>query len=107
MCGRFTQERPASELAEIFGAEPLVDDPGARFNIAPTDEALVVVQREERRAVTALPMGPDPPLGDGGQGRVEDVQRPRRDADHEPGIPRRVPAAPLPCAGRFVLRMEA
>ena len=37
MCGRFTQERPASELAEIFGAEPLVDDPGARFNIAPSD----------------------------------------------------------------------
>ena len=28
MCGRFTQERPASDLAEIFGAEPLVDDPG-------------------------------------------------------------------------------
>ena len=28
MCGRFTQQRPASELAEIFGAEPLVDDPG-------------------------------------------------------------------------------
>jgi putative SOS response-associated peptidase YedK len=57
MCGRFTQERPASELAEIFGAEPLVDDPGARFNIAPTDEALVVVQREERRAVTAYRWG--------------------------------------------------
>jgi putative SOS response-associated peptidase YedK len=57
MCGRFTQERPASELAEIFGAEPLVDDPGARFNIAPTDEALVVVQREERRAITAYRWG--------------------------------------------------
>ena len=57
MCGRFTQERPASELAEIFGAEPLVDDPGARYNVAPTDEALVVVQREERRAVTAYRWG--------------------------------------------------
>jgi putative SOS response-associated peptidase YedK len=44
MCGRFTQERPASDLAEIFGAEPLV-------------EALVVVQREERRAVTAYRWG--------------------------------------------------
>jgi putative SOS response-associated peptidase YedK len=57
MCGRFTQQRPASELAEIFAAEPLVDDPGARFNVAPTDEALVVVQREERRAITAYRWG--------------------------------------------------
>ena len=57
MCGRFTQERPASELAEIFGAEPLVDDPGARFNVAPTDETLVVVQREDRRAITAYRWG--------------------------------------------------
>jgi putative SOS response-associated peptidase YedK len=57
MCGRFTQERPASELAEIFGAEPLVEDPGAHYNVAPTDEALVVVQRDDRRAVTAYRWG--------------------------------------------------
>ena len=57
MCGRFTQQRPASELAEIFGAEPLVDDPGGHFNVAPTDEALVVVQRDERRAVTTYRWG--------------------------------------------------
>jgi putative SOS response-associated peptidase YedK len=57
MCGRFTQERPASELAEIFGAEPLSDDPGQRFNVAPTDDALVVVQRADRRAVTAYRWG--------------------------------------------------
>ena len=57
MCGRFTQERPASELAEIFGAEPLVDDPGGHYNVAPTDEAPVVVQRDERRAITAYRWG--------------------------------------------------
>ncbi len=57
MCGRFTQERPASELAEIFGAEPLVDDPGHHYNVAPTDDALVVVQRDDRRAVTAYRWG--------------------------------------------------
>jgi putative SOS response-associated peptidase YedK len=57
MCGRFTQERPVSELAEIFEAEPLADDPGQRYNVAPTDEALVVVQREDRRAVTAYRWG--------------------------------------------------
>jgi putative SOS response-associated peptidase YedK len=57
MCGRFAQQRPASELAEIFAAEPLTDDPGPRFNVAPPDEALVVVQREERRAITAYRWG--------------------------------------------------
>jgi len=57
MCGRFAQQRPASELAEIFNAEPLVDDPGPRYNVAPTDEALVVVQREDRRGVTAYRWG--------------------------------------------------
>lgn len=57
MCGRFTQQRPASELAEIFEAESLVDEPGERYNVAPTDEALVVVQRDDRRAVIAYRWG--------------------------------------------------
>lgn len=57
MCGRFTQQRPASELAEIFAAEPLADELGPRFNVAPTDDAFVVVQREDRRAITAYRWG--------------------------------------------------
>ena len=57
MCGRFSQERPASELAEIFAAEPLADDIGPRWNVAPTDEAFVVVQRDDRRAITAYRWG--------------------------------------------------
>jgi putative SOS response-associated peptidase YedK len=57
VCGRFSQQRPASELAEIFAAEPLVDELGPRFNVAPTDEAYVVVQRAERRAVVAYRWG--------------------------------------------------
>jgi putative SOS response-associated peptidase YedK len=57
MCGRFTQERPSSELAEIFGAEDLAGDPGGRFNVAPTDEAAVVVQRDDRRAIRAYRWG--------------------------------------------------
>ena len=51
------QERPVSDLAEIFGAEPLVDEPGGRYNVAPTDEALVIVQRDERRALTSYRWG--------------------------------------------------
>jgi putative SOS response-associated peptidase YedK len=57
MCGRFTQERPTSDLAEIFEAEDLADEPGGRFNVAPTDEAVVVVQREGRRAIKAYRWG--------------------------------------------------
>jgi putative SOS response-associated peptidase YedK len=70
MCGRFTQERPTSELAEIFEAEDLAaedlagedlaadgDVAAGRFNIAPTDDAAVVVQREDRRAIRAYRWG--------------------------------------------------
>jgi putative SOS response-associated peptidase YedK len=57
MCGRFTQERPTSDLAEIFAAEDLADEPGGRFNVAPTDDAAVVVQREDRRAIRAYRWG--------------------------------------------------
>ncbi len=57
MCGRFTQERPTSDLADIFAAEDLTDARGARFNVAPTDEAAVVVQRDERRAIKAYRWG--------------------------------------------------
>jgi|tagenome__1003787_1003787.scaffolds.fasta_scaffold20222019_1 putative SOS response-associated peptidase YedK len=57
MCGRMTQQRPTSELAEIFEAEDLVAAPGGRFNVAPTDEAAVVVQREDKRAITAYRWG--------------------------------------------------
>jgi putative SOS response-associated peptidase YedK len=57
MCGRFTQQRPTSEIAAIFEAEDLVPDDGGHFNVAPTDEATVVVQREDRRAVTRYRWG--------------------------------------------------
>ena len=57
MCGRFAQQRPTAELAELFDAEPLVDDPGGHFNLAPTDPAAVVVERGDRRAVTTYAWG--------------------------------------------------
>jgi len=64
MCGRFQQQRPSSELAEIFGAEDLAGDPGPRFNVAPTNEASVVVQREDRRAIVRYRWGLVPPWSD-------------------------------------------
>lgn len=57
MCGRFTQQRPTAELAALFNAEPLVDDPGGHFNLAPTQEAAVVVEHDQRRAITAYRWG--------------------------------------------------
>jgi putative SOS response-associated peptidase YedK len=57
VCGRFTQQRPTSELAEIFDAEDRFCAPGERYNVAPTDEAAVVVQRDDRRAITAYRWG--------------------------------------------------
>jgi putative SOS response-associated peptidase YedK len=57
VCGRFTQQRPTSELAEIFAAEDRVGATGGRFNVAPTDEAAVVVQRGDQRAITAYRWG--------------------------------------------------
>jgi putative SOS response-associated peptidase YedK len=61
MCGRFTQQRPTAELAALFEAEPLVDDPGSHFNLAPTDPAAVVVERGDRRALTSYAWGLIPP----------------------------------------------
>ncbi|HUQ44613.1 MAG TPA: SOS response-associated peptidase [Candidatus Limnocylindria bacterium] len=52
-----TQQRPTSELAEIFEAEDRIDAPGGRFNLAPTDDAAVVVQRDDARAITAYRWG--------------------------------------------------
>lgn len=57
MCGRFTQQRPTAELAALFDAEPLIDDPGGHFNLAPTQEAAVVVEHDQRRAITAYRWG--------------------------------------------------
>jgi putative SOS response-associated peptidase YedK len=57
VCGRFTQQRPTSELAEIFDADNLASDEGGHFNVAPTDEAAVVVQRDDRRAILRFRWG--------------------------------------------------
>ena len=57
MCGRFTQQRRRRRSPRIFEAEDLFDDPGGRFNVAPTDEAAVVVQRDDQRAVVGYRWG--------------------------------------------------
>jgi putative SOS response-associated peptidase YedK len=58
MCGRFTQQRPSAELAALFAADDLAAASGGRFNLAPQQTALVVVQRpDELRAIVPYRWG--------------------------------------------------
>jgi putative SOS response-associated peptidase YedK len=58
MCGRFTQQRPSAELAALFAADDLAESPGERFNLAPQQLGLVVVEREDlRRAIVPYRWG--------------------------------------------------
>ena len=57
MCGRFAQPRSSDELARIFGARPVGDDPGERFNVAPTDEVAAVVEHHGERQLDRFRWG--------------------------------------------------
>ena len=61
MCGRLTQQLSSSEIAELFGAEDLAHDAGQHYNVAPTQPVRVVVEHDQRRAVTAFRWGLIPP----------------------------------------------
>jgi putative SOS response-associated peptidase YedK len=73
MCGRFTQQRPTSELAEIFDAEDLAGDDGGHFNVAPTDEASVVVERDRRRAIVRYRWGLVPHWAEDGRSAAQRI----------------------------------
>ena len=103
MCGRFVQERSNAELAELFDAEPLIDDPGGHYNLAPTDQAAVVVQRGDRRGLTAYRWGLVPHWGGPVLGGCWLDQCPIRDDRDEPDLPRIVRPATLPGPGRRLL----
>lgn len=64
MCGRITQHLSSDEIAALFGAEPLVDLPGGRYNVAPTQMVMVVREEEQRRVVVAQRWGLIPPWAD-------------------------------------------
>jgi putative SOS response-associated peptidase YedK len=57
VCGRFTQQRPTAELAALFAAEPPSAELQPTYNLAPTDDAAVVVERGDRRAIRAYRWG--------------------------------------------------
>ena len=49
MCGRFALLTHAEALIERFGVEEVIKRPEPRYNIAPTQDVTVVVQREARQ----------------------------------------------------------
>lgn len=57
MCGRFAQPRSSDDLARIFGARPVADIAGERFNVAPTDEVAAVVEHHGDRQLDAFRWG--------------------------------------------------
>ncbi len=57
MCGRFAQPRSAEELARIFHARPVADEPGSGFNVAPTDQVLAVLESHDERVVDRFRWG--------------------------------------------------
>lgn len=64
MCGRMTQYLSSEEIAALFGAEPFGGPSGGRYNVAPTQTALVVEEDGERRVIAAHRWGLIPPWAD-------------------------------------------
>ena len=80
-------------------------DPGARFNVAPTDEAAVVVQRDDRRAIVRYRWGLVPAWSDDPKIASKTFNARAETLATSPAVPRRVPPAALPRPCRRVLRV--
>lgn len=57
MCGRYTNTRGPEEIEAHFGLSVPGDTGTRRYNVAPTEEVLAVVQRHGERAIRAMRWG--------------------------------------------------
>jgi len=57
MCGRYALQTPLTDLADLFDAEPVLEDPGPRFNIAPTETIPTVRATPRGREIAGLRWG--------------------------------------------------
>jgi len=57
MCGRFAQPRSSDELARIFRARRVTELEGERFNVAPTDDVVAVVEHHGERQLDTFRWG--------------------------------------------------
>jgi putative SOS response-associated peptidase YedK len=65
MCGRFAVEEEYVQLALRFQAELDAEDPGPRYNIAPTQDVAVIVEDERGRRLSEYRWGLIPPWAKG------------------------------------------
>ena len=92
MCGRYVNVAASSDLLDEFDAEEAVGaDPGASWNIAPTDAVRVVLERAPKdapptqtvRQLRTVRWGLVPSWSKDPQRRRADDQRPHRDRDRQ------------------------
>ena len=106
MCGRFTQLFTWEELHDLYN---LTNSPGPdlqpSWNIAPTQEAGVIVAEEQGPVYRTMRWGLVPMWAKDSRHRKPRDQREDRNGGGEAGIPRRLEIPPLPRAGERLLRM--
>jgi putative SOS response-associated peptidase YedK len=58
MCGRFVVAKTVGEILTIFEADEIVGDvPGISYNVAPTQQIAIVVDRSFEKAADGSPIG--------------------------------------------------
>ena len=65
MCGRFSQGEPSHRISDYFGAYPDDDLPEGLYNVPPTEQIRIVVQRNDARRLAAARWGFQPFWADG------------------------------------------
>ena len=112
MCGRYAASASADDLMEEFDIDEILGNlPEPDYNVAPTVAVPAVLERisksDQSRPAAAQPahLGSGAVVGEGHQDRREDDQRPGRVGGREAGLPQGVQRAPVPAAGRRLLRV--
>jgi hypothetical protein len=107
MCGRFVQKTPLGEIRVLFETANAVPNAAARYNAAPTDSLAVVRYNPQtrQRSLDLLRWGLVPLWAKDIAFGVRCINAPRRKHRTDPGVPRRLRAAPLHHPGRRLLRM--
>ena len=58
MCGRFVVAKTSSEIMKIFEVDEIVgEQPGLSFNVAPTHQISIIVERPDEKADDGSPLG--------------------------------------------------
>ena len=107
MCGRFTLHHTVEELEERFAAELAAGSVGeteARYNVAPTQDVLVVTQNGVRH-LQAYHWGLIPSWAKDTGHRQQDDQRTGRNAGREARVSHGPGTPPLPDPCRRLLRV--